>query len=348
MKSLYRAVDIFGLAIILSMTCCAPVQGENRNLGSIDGIVIKEKQARIEGAEELEALELKMLQTKAAYARSEHKILETAFDRIVEEKMIRMEADKRGISEEELLDIEVRRKVQEPAAEEIDAVYEANKQRINAPREEVASQIIDYLKEKQTGGLKEEFLAGLKKNHEIVRSLGPLRFDVDASGRPSIGPSSAPVVLAVFSDFQCTYCKAFSQTLKQVVEKYGDKVRLVYRQYPLTEIHPDAQRAAEASLCAAAQNRFWEMHDSLFENPNELKDEDLKSKAEQIGLDSKAFQSCMASKRFSSQVREDMRAGATAGTEGTPTLFINGRYMHGNYPYEGIAEIIDEELKIKD
>jgi protein-disulfide isomerase len=316
-------------------------------LATLDGIVITETQARAEGASELESLDLKIAKSRANFAMDEHQILDDAVERLIEERLLQAEATRQGISKDELLAKEIKQKVQGPTKEEIDAFYEANQQRINKPKEEIAAKISDYLKKQTESEVRQAFIEKLEKEHKVVRSLEPLRFSVDAKVSPSIGPAAAPVVLVLFSDFQCPYCKGMSATLKEVTKKYGDKVRLVFRQFPLTNIHPFAQGAAEASLCAAAQGRFWEMHDLLFQNQKSLSVKDFKSHAEKLGLDTAAFNACVDSKRFAPQVKEDLKAGAGAGTEGTPALYINGRFLNGNRPFEQIAEIIDEELKGK-
>lgn len=332
------------IAVLLSSGCPSPKEVK-AGLGAIDGEVITEEQARKEGAEELEALELKKLQNEASFKRDERKILEQAVDRIIEERLIGMEAEARGVSSEELIESEIRQNVQEPSQAEIGAFYEANKNRISMSKEQVLPQIRDYLKGNEEKKIREDFLTRLEKEHAIVRNLDPLRFNVDAADRPFQGPASAPVVLVEFSDFQCPYCRSFSSTLKQVMEKYDGQVRLVFRQFPLTNIHKDAERAAEASLCAAGQNRFWELHDFFFENPGKLSEEDILNQAEELGLDREAFNSCLSGGASESMVREDVRVGAAAGVEGTPTLFVNGRFFSGNYPLEQIAAIIDEELE---
>jgi predicted DsbA family dithiol-disulfide isomerase len=353
MRSLFITAAISTVMIAVFFPSPPLLRGKERHasdhkrLASIDGVPITETQVRMEGAADLDSLELQRLRAKAVFARNEHQILEQALERLVEDRLLRTEAARRGITKEELLAKELQQKSQEPTSEEIDAFYEANSQRISKPKEQVAPQIGKYLKQQKESDAKEAFLKRLEKDHQVIRSFEPLRFDVNAAGRPSLGPVSAPVVLVVFSDFQCPYCKSFSVTLKEVLKQYGDKVRLVFRQFPLTSIHSDAQRAANASLCAAAQNRFWEMHDLLFQSQNNLKEQDLRSGAEKLGLDTAAFNACLASTSYGALIREDLRAGAAAGADGTPTLFINGRYLNGVHPYEELAAIIDEELKNK-
>jgi hypothetical protein len=327
MKSLRLVVKMSICALVLSLcsTSCRAKDVEesvSKELGSVNGVVITEEQVRSRNAGELESLELEFLKEKAAFTRNEHKVLREGLENIIREKLASDEADRRGIPVEKLFELEVQQKIKEPTVEEIDSFYEDNIQRINLSKEDAAPHIRDYLKGLQKARVTEEFLKGLENNQKVTRALGLYRVDVKAPERPSKGPLSAPVELVYFSDFQCTYCKTFSRTLKRVTEQYGDKVRLVFRQYPLTAIHPDAQRAAEASLCAEAQDRFWEIYDILFENSENLKVENLLKIAEQAGLDTDNFQSCLTSGRYRSVVSEDIRAGATAGVEGTPTAII--------------------------
>jgi protein-disulfide isomerase len=318
-----------------------------RKLATVDGVAITETQVREESASSLASLDLQVLKEKAAAAQKEHEILEGSVERLIEDELLQAEAAKAGITKEELLSREIEKKVKEPTDEEIEAFYNENKQRINRSKEEVLPQIGRYLKRLQENNLKEAFFAKLENEHHVVRMLDPLRFNVTAPGRPSIGSTSAPVLLVEFSDFQCPYCKRFSSTIKEVLKQYGNKVQLIYRQFPLTNIHPNAQQAAEASLCANAQGRFWEMHDLLFEDQSKLKEEDLKSKASKLGLDVAAFTACLDSKRYDTQIEEDMRAAAAAGVDGTPALFVNGRFLYGSRPLEDVAEIINQELEAK-
>lgn len=316
-------------------------------LASVNGVAITEAQVRKAGAEALESLELKRLKSQASFAQNEQEILKTTLEQIVEERLLETEAAKQGISKEELVNREIAGKVQQVTNEEIEQFYEGNKQRIKMGKEEALPQIGKYLLRQKEIFARQAYLDQLEKLHKVIRSIEPLRFNVNAAGRPSQGPATAPVTLVLFSDFQCPYCKGMRDTLHEITKNYGKKVRLVFRQFPLTSIHPLAQKAAEASLCAASQGRFWEMHDLLFEDQAHLSEKDLKQKARQLGLDVSAFDKCLDGNSFAAQVREDIRAGAAAGTDGTPALYVNGRFFNGNIPYKDIAEIIDEELSGK-
>jgi protein-disulfide isomerase len=352
MRSLYRVLIISSMLIAFSLAIATQIQSKdlnssrNKQLASVDGVAITEAQVRLEGSSDLESLELKSLQMKAANAQREYEILEESLQSLVEEKLLMAEASRKGISKEELLAQELSRDEKEPTPEEVESFYAVNEYRIRVPKEEALPQIVSFLKQQRQIQKRAALIERLETEHKVVRFLEPLRFEFKTSG-PSQGPASAPVVLVLFSDFQCPYCKTFNETLKEILKQYDQKVRLVFRQFPLTSIHADAQRAAEASLCAGAQNRFWEMHDLLFENQKNLKENDIKDRAKKLGLNMDAFNSCLASNRYSKQVREDARVGSSAGTDGTPTLFINGRHLTGGRSYPEVAAIIDEELSLK-
>ena len=133
-----------------------------------------------------------------------------------------------------------------------------------------------------------------------------------------------------------------------MVEKnYPENVRIVYRQFPLTNLHPHAQKAAEASLCAAEQHKFWEFHDSMFGNQRELSVPDLKQRAVDLKLDTKTFNECLDSGKQVAAIQADIQEGAKAGVSGTPAMFINGRMLGGNQPYSEIKDMIEDELQRK-
>ena len=161
---------------------------------------------------------------------------------------------------------------------------------------------------------------------------------------PSVGPADAPIVIVEFSDFQCPYCGQAYPVIKQVLRDYGDRVRLIYRDFPLTDTHPRALPVAIAANCAFEQGKFWEMHDKIFENQAELEETDLKRYAIQIGLNGVQFGSCLGSDKYLKEIEDDFNAGVDAGVEATPTFFINGTLLRGALPYEAFQQIIVSEL----
>ena len=160
-----------------------------------------------------------------------------------------------------------------------------------------------------------------------------------------MGAAGAPVTLVEFSDFDCPFCGRFHPTLKQLSQKFGDKLRVVYRQYPITSLHPNAFKAAEASLCAHDQDKFWEMHDVMFQEQGRLSIRELKEKAGRIGLDAKKFDGCLDSGRYTGKVQDDLGEGGRVGVTGTPALFVNGVPVEGGaVSIEVISKLIEKEL----
>jgi protein-disulfide isomerase len=173
-------------------------------------------------------------------------------------------------------------------------------------------------------------------------NLEPPRVEVKAEG-PSRGSADAPVTIVEFSDFECQFCGRAVETLKKVEEKYGNQVRLVFRDYPLP-MHRTAKRAVEASRCADEQGKFWPMHDKLFSKGGAIHDPDIFKYAAQLELDYDRFNTCMTSGKFKDAWKPSMDEGTRVGVQSTPTFFINGRLIVGAASYEMFARVIDEEL----
>jgi protein-disulfide isomerase len=166
---------------------------------------------------------------------------------------------------------------------------------------------------------------------------------VEASN-PSLGAATAPITLVEFSDYQCPFCQRVEPTLKRLRAAYGDKLRIVWKDFPLTQIHPQAFKAGEAAHCAGDQGKYWELHDVLFAKQSELQADDLKRHALQLGLNADSFNQCLDSSKYGERVRDGLSEGTALGVNSTPTIFINGRRLSGAQPYEVFAAIIEEEL----
>jgi protein-disulfide isomerase len=178
----------------------------------------------------------------------------------------------------------------------------------------------------------------------------PQRIEVSLDDDPVKGSQNAKVTIVEFSDFQCPFCQRFFlQTLPQIEEKYikTGKVRFVYRDFPLTSIHPYAQKAAEAAECAYEQGKFWEYHDILFQKQSEwvvAGESKFKEYAQQLGLDTQKFNQCLDSGKYANEVQKDYNDGLKYGVSGTPTFFINGIEVVGAQPYNVFEQIIEQEL----
>lgn len=157
-----------------------------------------------------------------------------------------------------------------------------------------------------------------------------------------LGATTAPVTLAEFGDYECPHCGRAHGILKVLMDRAPNGVRLVFRNFPLTQLHPYAQAAAEAAEAAGAQGKFWEMHDMLFENQNALEDEDLLAYASELGLDMTRFQTEILQGTHAARVREDVISGVRSGVNGTPTFFINGLRHDGPWDLASLSAAIVE------
>jgi protein-disulfide isomerase len=162
-----------------------------------------------------------------------------------------------------------------------------------------------------------------------------------------LGNFNAPVTLLVYTDFQTPFYVRHYETLKQLMEHYGDKVRIVFRHYPLTSIHPNAQKAAEASVCAEEQGKFWEYHDILLKSQDANGVADLKKYASQLNLNQKTFDACLDSGVYSSRVAKNAREAEAYGINGIPSTFVNGKFFAGAYPYDTFKIEIDNLLYVE-
>lgn len=161
---------------------------------------------------------------------------------------------------------------------------------------------------------------------------------------PSIGDKKAEITVVEFADFGCTYSKEVAPIVRAIAQKYSADVRVVFRNFPIEELHPGSTIAAQAGGCAAEQGKFWEYHDAVFASKEALGVEMLSGIAANIDLDVKQFARCVDSNYYSNAVEADSADGATAGVTGTPTFFFNGQKVEGSIPFTVFTQILDAML----
>jgi len=184
-------------------------------------------------------------------------------------------------------------------------------------------------------------------NDEIPTGIANVNAEEHVDDDPSMGNENAPVTIVEFSDFQCPYCSRFrTQTFDQIKQEYIDtgKVRFVYRDFPLSSIHPMAQKAAEAAECADEQDKFWEYHDGIFANQASLSIDNMKKWAKDLGLDSSKFNSCLDSEKYANEVRNDLSDATKTGGQGTPYFLVGNTQLSGAYPFEAFQQAIESQL----
>jgi protein-disulfide isomerase len=328
----------------LALAGSALGQAANKRLAVVNGETITEKQVQTEAASELDRLEAKRLQFESEWARDKQTALAHQLDQMIEDRVLTAEAKKRGTTTDKLVEDEVDKNVAVPTDDAILKFYNENKARINGTLADTARDIRDYLMERDHDRLFGTFIAGLRKDYKVTSYLEPARTTVATAGFPVLGPATAAVTIVEFSDFECPYCGGLYPTMKEIEKNYKDRIRVVYRQFPLTSIHPHAQKAAEASLCANEQGQFWQMHDAMFTDQGKLEVPDLKAKAAKLSLNATTFNACLDSGKYVAAIKNEILEGAKVGVNGTPSMFINGRFLSGDQPYDEISKIIDDEL----
>ena len=272
--------------------------------------------------------------------------LREGLDGLIAQELLKREAAARSTTPEALTTDEIDKKTAEPSDQDIQKVYDDNKSQLGGQTlEQVKPRIVQYLKGQKQEERRAAYIDELKKKYPTTVSLKPPVVDVATAGRPERGGKGAAVTIIEFSDYQCPFCKKAEDVVDQVMKNYGDRVKLVYRNYPLP-FHPNARPASEAAACANAQGKFWEYHSKLFHGDG-LEADKLKTYADQVGLDRKKFDDCLEKKPFKAEIDKDMKDGEKAGVTGTPAFFINGRMLSGAQPFEKFKEVIDDELASK-
>jgi protein-disulfide isomerase len=313
----------------------------------INGVVVTMDEVNVKAKDRLDDLDLQHQQMEMKFQQERTNRLMTALGELVEDRLLDLEAKATGKTKEALLEEGVKAKAGTVSDTDVDAYYETLKTQQPQglpPKESVAERIKQYLQQQKDQTARTAFFTDLRTKYKVETYLSEPRVEIATEGHPAKGPADAPVTIVEFSDFECPFCKTVVPTLEQIKQKYGDQVRLVFRQFPLSSIHPHAQKAAEAALCANEQGKFWEMHDAMFKDQKALEVAALKTTAGGLGVDKAKFDECLDSGRFAGRVKEDERAGALVGVNGTPALFINGRSFSGAQPYDALAQAIEEEL----
>jgi protein-disulfide isomerase len=274
-----------------------------------------------------------------------YEVLEGVLDNMIDESLFSAEAKHRGVTVDQLLAAEVDGKITPVTEAEKRSQYESIKERVKGqPEADVLRQIESGMRQERQAERRAAFAYELWKKANATIALDAPRLSVEPGDGPAQGPASAPVTIVEFSDFQCPYCARAAITLRELKKQYGERVRLVFRHFPLRQIHPHAEKAAEAASCAGEQGHFWEMHDRLFENQAQLELADLKRRASDLHLNTAAFDRCLDSGRAASRVQRDAAAGEELGVRGTPGIFINGRVFRGALPLQRFARVVDGEL----
>jgi protein-disulfide isomerase len=266
-------------------------------------------------------------------------------DQMIIDRLIEKEAKAKGVTKEALIKAEVDDKVKPVTKEDVHGLFESQKAQMGGRTEEqMQGQIEQYLNQQRQKDQHDSFEAELRRKGKVQVKIEPPRQNVEIpKGWPSVGPENAPVTIVEFTDYQCPYCQRAQNTLDEIMTQYGTKVRVIPRDFPL-DFHNRAMFASRAVHCAGDQKKYWEYHVDLLRKPSDLSDTDLEQRASTLGLDAGAFKTCLASDKHDSTIRDSQHAGEKVEVRGTPSFFINGRFVNGALSKSTFAQIIDDEL----
>lgn len=282
---------------------------------------------------------------------AEQKIFDIKFNKLkamVIEKIMNDDPKKKGLSNDQYMDKYIAGKAA-ISEKQIDAFIKEKKIPAQSINPQIRERIKNYLLVEEKKKMVDKWLAEKTKKTPIEVFIEKPRrpsYDVKIGNAPVYGGEHAKVEVVEFSDFQCPFCARASEVLKQIKTKYGKKVKIAFKQFPLP-FHNQARGAANAALCANEQRTgyFWKMHDAMFADQSKLAVADLKATAKKLGLDAAKFDACLDAKKYNGQIEKDMEQGKSVGVKSTPTFFVNGQQVMGAQPFEVFTEIIDSELK---
>lgn len=272
-------------------------------------------------------------------------LLEKGLDAWVDEQLLAGLADRRGTDPEAFV---AALEVPEVTSGEVSAWIEQNRSRIGRPVDaEVREAVLRHLESQKRQEALDDELEKAARSMTVETRLEPWRVSIANDGAPRRGPASAPVELTVFSDFECPWCRRLVPALEEVEERFGENVTIVFRQYPLTSIHPRAEGAALASMCAADQGAFWSYHDALFADPSNLEVGRLPVLAAEAGLDVATWEACRTAPETSDRLASETSEGRALGVSSTPAVYVNGRpvrFTRDSTPSAQLGEVVDDEL----
>jgi protein-disulfide isomerase len=279
----------------------------------------------------------KLFQAQNTYYQAERKVL----DEFIGQSLLEQQAQRENVSVEELLNRHVKSTLPPDPPEEALRVYYEGLD-VNQPFEAVRDQIIAHLHQRRFEKAKTAYLQSLRSQANVVISLPPPKADIALKDTPVRGVANAPVVVVEFADYECPYCQQVNPDLKKLEEEYKGKVAFAYKDTPLPS-HPHAQKAAEAAHCAGVQGKYWEYHDLLFVS-KQYEIPDLKQGARKLNLDSAAFDQCLDSGAQAGAIKAHLAEAEKLGLSGTPSFFINGRFLSGAVDYATLHSVVEQEL----
>ncbi|TAL12779.1 MAG: hypothetical protein EPO02_00705 [Nitrospirae bacterium] len=333
----FPAISLRASAIAVAAVCLLPLplRADSPVMATVEGAPIT--QAEIEQALRLPLYELE---------QERYRLTRRRLDQMIVERLLARAAAAQGQSVSAFVSAQVQGPIATITPEEVEARWRATPDQPPGDEERAKQDARNALVRERATRALQELVERLSREAGVSVTLQPPDppvMTIPIGDDPAWGSPTAPVTIIEFADFECPACKESLPVLRQLRDLYKDQVRLVYRDFPLSG-HPQARPAAEAAHCAHEQGQFWAYHDALFAQAPDLKPSDYEALAERLSLNQAEFTACLASARPKAAVAKDLAEAQSLGLSGTPTFFINGRYLAGFQSLETLRQHIDREL----
>jgi len=279
-----------------------------------------------------------LLQARYQFYTSQRK----ALDQLIDEKLLEIHARSKGLTVDQLLEKEVYDKIKDPTEDQLQVYYEGLE--TTDPYEAVHDRVLEHIRELRHGKARAAYVAELKKQATLQVMLQAPTATLNVKDAYLRGPKGAPVTVVEFADYECPYCQRVKPDLQKLEAEYGNKVAIVYKDFPLP-MHHRAEKAAEAARCAGEQGKFWEYNDVLFYSKM-LDVNNLKQHAHVLKLDEQRFDKCLDDGTEAAAVKKDLEEGKHLGLSGTPSFFVNGHFISGAVEYGALKELVDQQLAV--
>ena len=337
---------VLSIVVLFSFIACSDSNGKSNYLFKSppkEGVSAKVGDLEVSNAELEDGIESELYE-------AESKVFEIKFNRLKSlllQKFMDKDPRKKDLSNDEFLEKHISKQVV-ITEKEIDAFVKEQSIPAEHINPQVREKIKNYLEMERKKEAVDKWIAEQTAKTPVeVYIPRPRRptFPVEAGNSPATGGKDAKVTIVEFSDFQCPFCAKGADNVREIKKKYGDKVKIVFKNFPLP-FHNHAEIAAVAGLCANEQGSelFWKMHDEMFAHQDALDIEGLKLAAKKIGVKTDVFEKCLSENKYLEQVKADMEEGKKAKVKSTPTFFVNGQLINGAQPINVFSDLIDEEL----
>jgi protein-disulfide isomerase len=277
-----------------------------------------------------------LLQARYQMYQSERKVL----DHFIDDQLLELQAKKSGLTVDQLLEKEAYKNIKNPTDDQLEVYYEGLD--TDQPFAAVRDQILAHIRDSRRAKQRAAYITALKAQSNIQILLPPPAADVNAQSVNTLGPKDAPVTLVEFADYQCPYCAKVNPLVQQLEKEYGNKLAVVYKDFPLP-MHKDSEKASEGARCAGEQGKFWEYHDVLF-STHQVDIASLKMHAGELKLDQAKFDTCLDSGAEAAAVKKDLEEGRRLGLTATPSFFANGHFFSGAADSNTMHEILGMEM----